>query len=153
MADQNEARIYGMADQANRPPPPTQGMRGEKATARPGDPDLSHPVTLRDGRTVTVSEGSGVAFTEATGRAGSAAHAETESRAAAAPRRRSKVPLVLAGLAAGIAGGAWLARRLVSRQAAKNWPLDRGDDPLPLPRGRVVVIRRMPRVSLRVSRI
>jgi hypothetical protein len=72
MAEESEVRVYGMADQANRDPPAAEGMRGDKASARPSerDPALSHQVALGDGNTVTISEGSGVAFVEATGRAG-----------------------------------------------------------------------------------
>jgi hypothetical protein len=72
MADEDQARVYGMADPANRDPPPAEGMRGEKAETAPrhDDPDFSHTVALDDGRTVTVSEGSGVAYAEETGRAG-----------------------------------------------------------------------------------
>jgi hypothetical protein len=72
MANQDQVRVYGMADPANRDPPPVQGMRGEKSEADPQRPDtdFTRQVTLDDGRTVTVSEGSGVAYAEETGRAG-----------------------------------------------------------------------------------
>ena len=85
MADENEARIYGMADQANRDPPAAQGSRGERASA---GLDLSRPVALEDGRTVTVSEASGVAHTEATGRAGITPRHEAEQ--VSSGRARSK---------------------------------------------------------------
>jgi hypothetical protein len=72
MADEPKARVYGMADPANRDPPAPEGMRGAKAETEPRReaPDLSHEVTLDDGRSVTLDEGSGVAYAEATGRAG-----------------------------------------------------------------------------------
>jgi hypothetical protein len=72
MAEEDQARVYGMPDPANRDPPPAEGMRGEKAEADPQREalDFSHTVALDDGRTVTVSEGSGVAYAEETGRAG-----------------------------------------------------------------------------------
>ncbi|HEU4967901.1 hypothetical protein [Sphingomonas sp.] len=72
MADEDQARVYGMADPANRDPPPAEGMRGAKAETGADNEalDFRHNVTLDDGRTVTVSEGSGVAFAEETGRAG-----------------------------------------------------------------------------------
>ena len=148
MADENEARVYGMADQANRDPPAAEGMRGEKASAEQADLDFSHPVTLDDGRTVTVSEGSGVAYTEATGRAGTASHDAASPDQPAVPSQRGKTALILAGLAAGIAGGAWLARRLLSRRP----PGEEGRDAEAMP-PRLVVIRRTPRVSFWVSRI
>lgn len=104
MADKGEPRVYGMADQANRDPPAAEGMRGDKASARPRDrdPDLSHQVTLGDGHRVTVSEGSGVAYAEATGRAGLAepkpwVETVVEDEP---PARANPVPL-LAGLALG----------------------------------------------------
>jgi hypothetical protein len=115
MADENEARVYGMADQANRDPPAAQGTRGAKAALEPGarDPDLTHKVALGDGRTVTVSEGSGVAFAEATGRAGLTADAADDelSQGSAAPW------LIGLALAAGIAIGVELRRRSLSERA------------------------------------
>ena len=72
MADEDQARVYGMADPANRDPRPAEGTRGAKAETGADREalDFSHDVTLEDGRRVTVSEGSGVAFAEETGRAG-----------------------------------------------------------------------------------
>ena len=98
MADENQARVYGMADPANRHPPAAQGMRGEKASTRPGerDPEFSRPVTLEGGNTVTVSEGSGVAFAEATGRAGAKPNVADDEQEW--PRGFGSVP-ALAGLA------------------------------------------------------
>ena len=72
MADEDQARVYGMADPANRDPPAAEGVRGARAETG-GDReslDFSHDVALDDGRTVTVSEGSGVSFAEQTGRTG-----------------------------------------------------------------------------------
>jgi len=73
MAEEDQARVYGMPDPANRDPQAAEGLRGEKTEAdrrRKDDLDFSHTVALDDGRTVTVSEGSGVAYAEETGRAG-----------------------------------------------------------------------------------
>jgi hypothetical protein len=67
MAQENEARVYGMADPANRQPPAAQGIRGEKSAS--DETGYRHAVTLGDGRQVAVAEESGVAFAEATGRA------------------------------------------------------------------------------------
>lgn len=118
MADENDVRVYGMADQANRDPAPAEGMRGARSSTQPRrvDPDLSHQVRLDTGSTVTVSEGSGVAFAESTGRAGLAepkpwlepvAHEEPMSRSF------DPVPLI-AGLSVAIgiiAFTAWRMRR------------------------------------------
>ncbi|MFD1612547.1 hypothetical protein ACFSCW_12120 [Sphingomonas tabacisoli] len=128
MAEQSEARIYGMADQANRDPPPAQGMRGDKASVRAGegDPALSHQLALGDGNTVTISEGSGVAYAEATGRAGLAGPKlwlEPVSAEDDEPARVSLWPIA-AGLlvSAGIlAFAAWRMRE--SRAAANDDPL------------------------------
>jgi hypothetical protein len=105
MADENEARVYGMADQANRHPPAAQGMRGENSAARTRDhsPEFSHNVTLGDGKRVIVSEGSGVSYAEATGRAGHRAdNEELEVEFAPEPSRQRRSPglPLLAGLAA-----------------------------------------------------
>lgn len=70
MANESEARVYGMADQANQPPPAAQGVRGEKAAAGDADADYRHEVTLDGGKQIAVTEDSGVAYAEATGRAG-----------------------------------------------------------------------------------
>lgn len=106
MADEDQARVYGMPDPANRDPPPAEGMRGEKAEAAPrhDDLDFSHTVALDDGRTVTVSEGSGVAYAEETGRAGFAkakSWRDTEVREEDGPSV-PVLPILGIALAAGI---------------------------------------------------
>jgi hypothetical protein len=113
MADEIQARVYGMADQANRHPPSAEGLRGEKPSTRPRnrDPQFSHAVRLDSGRTVVVSEGSGVAYAEATGRIGGATTAEDLEVEFTAEPRRSRLPLILGALAAGGAAGLYLAER------------------------------------------
>lgn len=128
MAEQSEARVYGMADQANRDPPPAEGMRSDKTSLRPEqrDPALSHQVVLGDGNTVTISEGSGVAYAEATGRAGLVGPklwldpVPTEDEA---PARVSPWPIV-AGLLMSAGVVAFAAWRMRDSRAAMN------DDPL-----------------------
>ena len=69
MAQDNDTRVYGMADQDNREPPATQGLRGER-TPDEGAPELERLVALGDGDVVRIEEESGVGFAEETGRAG-----------------------------------------------------------------------------------
>jgi hypothetical protein len=100
MTQESEARVYGMADQANRHPPAAQGLRGEKAAA--DETGYRHEVMLDDGRQVSVAEESGVAFAEATGRAGRARPAKPATAKMEPPNRRVAVanalPLII-GLA------------------------------------------------------
>lgn len=126
MADENEARVYGMADQANRSPPAAQGLRGEQTTTRPSDanPALKRVVTLDSGRLVELREDSGVGWAEAEGRAGLADQGEARpDLPPAPPRRRSGVGLMLLALAGGLAAGA-IASRAGRTQRARD-PRDR----------------------------
>jgi hypothetical protein len=98
MAEENEPRVYGMADQANRDPPSAEGLRGEKSTLTPqdeGNPALRRRVTLDTGAIVEVREESGVGWAEAVGRAGlveNAPHlAPAEDHGAAGPPADPKV--------------------------------------------------------------
>lgn len=133
MAEESEARVYGMADQANRDPAPAEGMRGARSSTEEQrlDPELSHQVMLDNGRAVTVSEGSGTAFAEATGRAGLTADlsdaepAETGcgngrpdavARAASLPIDWAGPVPLFAGLAFALGIVLWAARR-----RAKSW--------------------------------
>jgi hypothetical protein len=119
-----KARVYGAADEANRDPPPSQGMRGEQTAplTRDGQPELSHAVTLENGKRVVVSEDSGVAYAEATGRAGRVATAigpepepepepEMVIEVELEEPRRSRMPVLLAIIGAVVIGGYLLARR------------------------------------------
>lgn len=103
-----EARVYGMADQANRHPPAAQGMRGENRPERL--PEYAHNVTLGDGRTVTVAQDSGVAYAEATGRAGRGEADELEVEFTPEPSRDWRWPALFFGLI-GLAGGLYAAER------------------------------------------
>ena len=114
MAEENQARVYGMADQANRHPPAAQGTRGEKASTRPGDPEFSHAVTLDSGKQVVVSEGNGVAYAEATGRTAVARNREeldVEFIPEEASSRASRTPMLIGALVAGAGAGLYLADR------------------------------------------
>lgn len=114
-----EARVYGMADQANRHPPAAQGMRGENSPERLDG--YEHGVTLGDGRKVMVEEASGVAFAEATGRAGRSADGELEIEFAPEERqniRRVDVPVSTILAAVGVAVGLFLVARARRRPAA-----------------------------------
>jgi hypothetical protein len=110
-----------MADQADRDPPATQGMRGEKSSAGSvGRPEFSHAVTLDNGKRVVVSEGNGVAYAEATGRVARpepAAELEVsftpeEPPVATAPSHASHKPMLIGALAVGAAAGVFLIERL-----------------------------------------
>ncbi len=106
MAEQ--ARVYGMADQANRHPPAAQGMRGENRPERL--PEYAHNVTLGDGRTVTVAQDSGVAYAEATGRTGRGGGEELEVEFTPERSRDWRWPALFFGLI-GVAGGLYAAER------------------------------------------
>ncbi len=117
-----ETRVYGMADQANRHPPATQGMRGENRPERV--PDYAHNVTLGDGRTVTVAQDSGVAYAEATGRAGrSSAGDELDVKFTPDASSDWRWPALFFGLV-GLAGGLYFAER---RRRAREWTVDTHD--------------------------
>lgn len=103
MAHENEAHLYGTADPANRMPPASEGMRGERATDRAGaaNPALKRVLTLDSGRMVEVREDSGVGWAEAAGRAGlanqGAVDAATDGAAAARSAGWGAVAAALAG--------------------------------------------------------
>ncbi|GAO38124.1 hypothetical protein SCH01S_04_00080 [Sphingomonas changbaiensis NBRC 104936] len=102
MADETQARVYGMPDPANRDPVAPEGMRGDRVEVEPRrrDPDLSHKVMLETGNTVTLDEGSGVAYAEATGRAGLAeAKPWRDTRVEDEPGTGTSAIPLLAGLA------------------------------------------------------
>jgi hypothetical protein len=109
MENENEARVYGMADQANRDPPATAGVRGEQATDRPdaANPALKRVVTLDSGRLVEVREDSGVGWAEAAGRSGLANQATTSPQLAATATPTPQPPLLplILALAAGVVAG------------------------------------------------
>lgn len=114
MADENEARVYGMADQANRFPPAAEGLRGEQTTTRPdaANPALKRLVTLDSGRMVELREDSGVGWAEAEGRAGLVDQGDaTLEPPASSPRRRPGLGLMLLALASGAAAGALASRK------------------------------------------
>jgi hypothetical protein len=123
MAEENKPRVYGMADQANRHPPPAQGMRGEQAAPglRARDPEFAHMVTLENGKRVPVSEGNGVAYAEAIGRVARPEDRELEiefvpeeqekQAVVATSQRRSGKPLLIGAMAAGVAAGLYLMER------------------------------------------
>ena len=127
MSDENEARVYGMADQANRDPPAAQGLRGEQPTTRPdrANPALKRVVTLDSGRLVELREDSGVGWAEAEGRAGLADQGEIrpDLPPSPAPSRGAGIGLMLLALAGGLAAGA-LASRAGRTQRARD-PRDR----------------------------
>lgn len=121
MAEENQARVYGMADQANRHPPAAQGMRGEKATvAESRDEDFSHKVTLDSGRTIEVSEGNGVAYAEASGKVAKLEPQELKVEWVPEPERAPEIskPLLI---------GALLAAAGVALYAADRWLRERTD--------------------------
>jgi hypothetical protein len=119
MTKENQARVYGMADQANRHPPAAQGMRGENssAPAEGSEAEFSHAVTLESGKRVVVSEGNGVAYAEASGRipAPEVRHEpeelEIEFVPSPAERRAPATPLLIGALIAGASAGLYLADR------------------------------------------
>jgi len=162
MAEENKPRVYGMADQANRHPPASQGMRGEQAAPGPRarDPEFAHMVTLENGKRVPVSEGNGVAFAEASGRIARAEDREIEvefvpeEREEVAPpppaqaHRRSRKPLLVGAVAAGAAAGIYLIERLrrsTDTQAAP-WPR-----PVPMREGEASVPVKPETTALPVS--
>ncbi len=114
MSNDNQPRVYGMADQANRDPPASQGMRGERGAAK-GQPEFSHAVTLDTGKRVVVSEGNGVAYAEATGRVArpeTTQELEVEFTPEPDPAaRHSRKPLLLGLLAIGAGAGIYLFER------------------------------------------
>lgn len=121
MAEENTPRVYGMADQDNRDPPPAQGMRGEQSAPGPraNDPEFCHMVTLENGKRVPVAEGNGVAFAEASGRIARPEDRELqvefvpeETGQSAAVARRSRAPLLIGALTVGAAAGVYLIERL-----------------------------------------
>lgn len=132
MTQESEARVYGMADQANRHPPAAEGMRGEKSTQQPEDREAGyeHSVMLGGGRQVLVSEDSGVAYAEATGRAGRAPLRSPgpsnlqQPEPARSAFRSNAVPLLI-GLAASalIIGVTLWNRRAGEEQPSEELPL------------------------------
>lgn len=113
MPDENEARVYGMADQANRSPPAAQGLRGEQPTTRAdrANPALKRVVTLDSGRLVELREDSGVGWAEAEGRVGLTDQSEARpDLPAAAPRRGPGIGLMLLALTGGLVAGALASR-------------------------------------------
>ena len=126
MAEESEARVYGMADPANRHPPAAQGMRGERAT-HGSDDGYQHSVMLGDGREVAVSEDSGVAFAEATGRVKRADRPPSEPmpQTASAPPAHLPLLLSLAGAAIVIGVTMWRLRSAAphQEQASDDLPL------------------------------
>ena len=124
MAEENQARVYGMADQANRHPPAAQGMRGENSTSpsEGSDSEFRHTVALESGRTVEISEGNGVAYAEASGKIERPQRDELEVQFIPEEPQRTDVskPLLIGALFA--AGGAalyvadrWLRERTERR--------------------------------------
>ena len=120
MAEENQARVYGMADQAHRHPPAAQGMRGENSSSPPESDDaaFSHTVTLEGGRAVAVSEDNGVAFAEASGKVERPEREELEVEFVPEPAERSEIgkPLLIGALLAGAgvalyAADRWLRQR------------------------------------------
>lgn len=113
MAEENDARVYGMADQANRFPSPSEGFRGEQSSTRPdsANPALKRLVTLDSGRLVELREDSGVGWAEADGRAGLADQGDVRFDTPA-PRQQSRsgLPLLLLALLGGLAAGALASR-------------------------------------------
>ncbi|HEV2568934.1 hypothetical protein [Sphingomonas sp.] len=134
MAEENNARVYGMADQANRHPPAAQGMRGEKSTGTQGaGPEFSHDVTLESGRRVVVSEGNGVAFAEASGRIPSAEgrdELEVEfipEGEFAEPARPSQTPLLIGALLAGAGLALYVTDRWLRSRTDRETDVRFGD--------------------------
>jgi hypothetical protein len=117
MADEYEPRVYGMADEASRGPPASQGLRGERSTTRPSEiePAFSHTIMLDSGKQVVVSEGSGVAYAEATGRFGRAAGEAGEKPSTS--RDQTAAAALLGALVAGMGVGLLAARYLRSSEA------------------------------------
>lgn len=116
--DESGARVYGMADGKDQPPPAPQGLRGARATLDPthGNPALRRHVALDSGRMVELVEDSGVGWAEAEGRAGRAAAApDAAFQVAPAPPPRQGPPLWWIGVA--LAGGAALGALLRRRRA------------------------------------
>lgn len=120
MAEEKDARVYGMADQANRFPPPSEGLRGEQSSTRPdsANPALKRLVTLDSGRLVELREESGVGWAEAEGRAGLADQGDIRfDTPAPRPHARYGLPLMLLALLGGLAAGALASRAGRARRA------------------------------------
>ena len=75
----NGPHIYGFPDEANRTPPPDQGLRGEQG-APLGSSDHLKRTAVSEGRTFEVEEQSGTAFAETGGSAARPDADETEDR-------------------------------------------------------------------------
>ncbi|NNM76534.1 hypothetical protein HJG53_06415 [Sphingomonas sp. ID1715] len=125
MAEENQARVYGMADQANRHPPAAQGMRGENLDRHESDEEFSHAVTLETGKTVAVSEGNGVAFAEATGRVERPEREELFVEFTPEPSADARTPLLIGGLLAVAGVALYAAGRLLAPYA--RHPRESGD--------------------------
>jgi hypothetical protein len=65
MSKKPSTHVYGRADEDNRQPPPTQGMRGEQA------PTSGSAARTRTAGSVTLEEASGTAAAETSGSHGS----------------------------------------------------------------------------------
>jgi hypothetical protein len=132
MAEENKARVYGMADQANRHPPAAQGMRGENSSSREGgDSGFRHAVTLDTGRTVEVSEGNGVAYAEASGRVERPEREEVEVEFTPEAEERPDFgkPLLIGALLAGAGAALYVAGRWL-RERTDRASTDHATGPL-----------------------
>ena len=132
MTEENQARVYGMADQANRPPPAAQGMRGENATgAQGGDAEFSHAVALDSGRTVQVTEGNGVAFAEASGKVDRPQVPELEIEFVREEEARPdlRTPILIGALLAGAGAALYVADRWL-RERTDRASTDHATGPL-----------------------
>ena len=120
MAEEKQARVYGMADQPD--PPATQGLRGETGSPDGDDSEFRHAVTLDNGRTVAVSEGNGVAYAEASGKVSRPEREELDVEFVPESREAPDIstPLLI---------GALLAGAGVALYAADRWLRRRTDDP------------------------
>lgn len=117
MAEENTPRVYGMADQADKNPPPAR------------DPEFAHMVTLESGKRVPVSQGNGVSYAEATGAVARPEQQDLqvefvpeEQAKVARPPRRSTAPLLIGAVAAGAAAGVFLIERLRRSSTADHAP-------------------------------
>jgi hypothetical protein len=133
MAEENQVRVYGMADQANRHPPAAQGMRGENSSAPPesSDSEFRHAVTLESGRTVAVSEGNGVAYAEASGKVERPAREELEVEFVPEASQTPDIakPLLIGALLAGAGAALYVADRWL-RQRTDGVATDHATGPL-----------------------